>query len=155
MVGVIKKALIVMAEDDPDDRLLTMEAVDDIDFPIELIFVEDGEELINYLEHHERYINLAPNSKPDLILLDLNMPRKDGREALLEIKSRTHLRKIPVVILTTSRSEEDVHFCYQNGASGYITKPARYDELIAVMQTICNYWFKTVKLPNRFSKVVE
>lgn len=138
---------ILMAEDDPDDRLLCREAMLEADLKTELVFVQDGEELIDYLEHRGLYSEPSRSPRPCLILLDLNMPRKDGREALREIKKNPTLRQIPVVVLTTSKSEEDVLRCYELGVSGYITKPVQFDDLVDIMRVLDQYWFSTVKLP--------
>jgi len=132
---------ILMADDDADDRLLVQEALIDAKFPEEnLVFVENGEELMNYLCCRGQYSEPNHAPLPDLILLDLNMPKKDGREALKEIKSDPNLRQIPVVILTTSTLPEDVKISYQLGANTYISKPVSFDELLSVMKTIKHYW---------------
>ena len=138
---------ILMAEDDPDDRLLSKEALKEAHLKNELNFVEDGEELMDYLCHFGKYTDPANAPRPGLILLDLNMPRKDGREALKEIKANPDLRLIPVVVLTTSRAEEDILRSYDLGVSGYVTKPVKFEELIEVMQIIGKYWFEIVELP--------
>jgi CheY-like chemotaxis protein len=138
---------ILMAEDDPDDRLLSREAVSEANLNFELVFVQDGEELLDYLERRGAYADGKSAPRPCLILLDLNMPRKDGREALREIKKNPALRQIPVVVLTTSKAEEDILRCYDLGVSGYITKPVQFDELVEIMRTIGTYWFDTVELP--------
>jgi two-component system response regulator len=140
--------VILMAEDDADDRLLSLEALREARLRNELRFVEDGEELVEYLTRSGRYRNPADAPRPGLILLDLNMPRKDGREALQEIKAIKDLRCIPIVVLTTSKAEEDILRSYDLGVSGYITKPVRFAELIEVMQTLGKYWFEIVELPS-------
>jgi two-component system, response regulator len=138
---------ILMAEDDPDDRMLSQEALKEARLNNELFFVEDGEELMDYLCHRGRFSdNNAP--RPGIILLDLNMPRKDGREALEDIKDDPSLRSIPVIVLTTSKAEEDILRSYDLGVSGYVTKPVTLGELIEVMKTIGHYWFEIVELPN-------
>ncbi len=139
--------LILMAEDDPDDRLLSQEALQEARLYNELRFVEDGEELMDFLTHTGKYSNPADAPRPGLILLDLNMPRKDGREALQEIKTNPQLRCIPIVVLTTSKAEEDILRSYDLGVSGYITKPVRFADLIDVMRTLGKYWFDIVELP--------
>jgi CheY-like chemotaxis protein len=132
---------ILMADDDPDDRLLVKEALIDVDFPVaNFCYVEDGDALMDYL--HGR-LNICANDKarlPDLILLDLNMPKKDGREALIEIKSNPDLRRIPVVVFTTSTSPQDIKTSYDSGANTYISKSATFDSLVSAMQTIKHYW---------------
>ena len=139
--------VILMAEDDPDDRMLSREALDEAHLMNDLRFVEDGEELMNYLYQRGKYGEAGAAPRPGLILLDLNMPRKDGREALEEIKTDPDLRLIPVVVLTTSEAEEDILRSYDLGVSGYITKPVRLADLINVMRTLGRYWFEIVELP--------
>lgn len=139
--------IILMAEDDPDDRLLSTEALEEAHLANQIYFVEDGEELMNYLKKRGEYAEHSNAPRPGLILLDLNMPRKDGREALEEIKSDPNLRSIPVVVLTTSKAEEDILRSYNLGVSGYITKPVKFDDLISVMKTLGKYWFEIVELP--------
>jgi CheY-like chemotaxis protein len=143
-----KPATILMAEDDPDDRYLSREALEEARLTNELRFVEDGVELMQYLHREGHYSNPEDSPRPDLILLDLNMPRKDGREALKEIKDDPYLRLIPVVVLTTSRAEEDILRTYDLGVSGYITKPVKFEDLIQVMKAIGRYWFQVVALPS-------
>jgi two-component system response regulator len=139
-----KAITILMAEDDPDDRLLTKDAFAESRLVNSLRFVEDGEELMDYLRRRGKYRG-AP--RPGLILLDLNMPKMDGREALAEIKSDPTLRRIPVVVLTTSQAEEDILRSYDLGVSGFITKPVTFEGLVKVMQTINMYWLQIVELP--------
>jgi two-component system, response regulator len=140
--------VILMAEDDPDDRLLTEEALKEAHLANELYFVYDGEELMNYLRHQGNFADPEKYPRPGIILLDLNMPRKDGREALKEIKEDPALRSIPVVVLTTSKAEEDILRSYDLGVSGYVTKPVTLQELIDVMKGLGRYWFEIVELPN-------
>ena len=140
----IQPVVILMAEDDSDDRLLTREAWAESRLINDLYFVEDGVELLDYLHRRGKYAD-AP--RPDLILLDLNMPRMDGREALAEIKTDPDLRCIPVVVLTTSAAEEDIVRSYDLGVSGFITKPVTFDELVEAMRIVGEYWFAIVKLP--------
>ena len=142
-----RSIVILMAEDDPDDRLLTKDALAEAHLANTLIFVEDGEELMDYLYRKGGY-NEENAPRPGLILLDLNMPRKDGREALEEIKADPDLRSIPVVVLTTSKAEEDILRSYDLGVSGYITKPVQFERLILVMQALGRYWFEIVELPH-------
>ncbi len=138
---------ILMADDDPDDRLLAQEALAEHRLANRLYFVQDGEELMDYLYHRGHYLNQALAPRPGLILLDLNMPRKDGREALREIKSDQQLRQIPVIILTTSKAEEDIYRSYDLGANSFITKPVTFASLAEVMKTLGKYWFEIVDLP--------
>jgi CheY-like chemotaxis protein len=138
---------ILMADDDPDDRLLAEQALRLYRLKNGLILVEDGEELLDYLLHRGKYADAARFPPPGLILLDLNMPRKDGREALAEIKSHPQLRRIPVVVLTTSKAEEDVIRSYDLGANAYITKPVTFQGLAEAMRVLSVFWFELVKLP--------
>ncbi|MDZ4047259.1 MAG: response regulator [Pseudoxanthomonas sp.] len=138
---------ILMAEDDADDRLMTREAFQECRLGNPLQFVSDGEELMDYLKRRGQYADVARYPMPGLILLDLNMPRKDGREALLEIKADPELRDIPVVVLTTSKAVEDVATSYCNGANSFITKPVSFAALIEVVQTLGKYWLQIVDLP--------
>jgi CheY-like chemotaxis protein len=137
--------VILMADDDADDRLMAKEALEVSGLLNEIRFVEDGVELVNYLEQRGKYQD-AP--RPGLILLDMNMPRKNGREALKELKNHPEFKRIPVVILTTSQSQEDIKLGYDLGASSYITKPVTFDGLVAVMQTLGNYWTQIVRSPD-------
>lgn len=138
---------ILLADDDDDDCLLTREALAESRRAIDLRVVRDGEELMDYLKHRGNYSFPQHAPRPALILLDLNMPKKDGREALQEIKADEQLRKIPVVILTTSKAEEDVLRCYELGANSFIIKPFTFNGLVEVMQTMSRYWFEVVELP--------
>jgi CheY-like chemotaxis protein len=137
---------ILMADDDDDDYLLTKKALKESKLANTLIRVKDGEELLDYLYQRGGFEN-APTERPGVILLDLNMPRKDGREALKEIKADPDLRDIPVVIFTTSKAEEDVYRSYQLGSNSFITKPVTFEKLVGVVSTLGLYWFKIVKLP--------
>jgi CheY-like chemotaxis protein len=139
--------VILMAEDDPDDRLLSKEALEEAHLSNDVRFVVDGEDLLDYLHQRGKFAPPAAAPRPGLILLDLNMPRKDGREALEEIKATPTLRHIPIVVLTTSKAEEDILRSYDLGVSGYITKPVRFEELITVMKGLGRYWFEIVELP--------
>ena len=135
---------ILLAEDDPDDRMLVEDAVAEGRLVNELRCVEDGEELMDYLHQRGKYAG-AP--RPGLILLDLNMPKKDGREALREIKADPSLRQIPVVVLTTSKAEEDVFRSYDLGANSFVTKPVTFKSLVELMKTLGRYWLEIVELP--------
>lgn len=138
---------ILIADDDPDDRLMIKEALAEKRLANPLHFVEDGQELMDYLNHQGKYITPNNQPLPGLILLDLNMPKKDGREALFEIKADPILRSIPVVILTTSKMEEDILRTYNLGVNSFITKPFSFDALVDIMQTITKYWLEIVELP--------
>ena len=142
-----KPVTMLIADDDPDDRMLMKEALEGSRLANDLHFVEDGEELMDYLCHRGKYAALSNSSHPALILLDLNMPKKDGREALKEIKADPHLRRIPIVVLTTSKAEEDIYRTYDLGVNSFITKPVSFESLIDVMKTLERYWFQIVELP--------
>ena len=138
---------ILMAEDDEDDRQFAKEALEESRLVNELRFVADGEELMDYLHHRGQYADPASSPRPGLILLDLNMPRKDGREALKEIKSDAELRRIPVVVLTTSDAEEDILRSYDLGVNSFIKKPVTFNGMVEIMKALGNYWFQIVELP--------
>ena len=140
-----------MADDDEDDRLLTQDALAESRVLNELHFVEDGVELLEYLERKGKFEDKAVSPRPGLILLDLNMPRMDGREALEAIKGNPNLKGIPVVILTTSKQEEDMVKGYNLGAASYITKPVTFDGLVDLMKTLGKYWEEFVELPTTFN----
>lgn len=140
--------VILMADDDADDRMLTKDALEESRVLNELRFVQDGEELMDYLHRRGKYADAESSPKPGLILLDLNMPKKDGREALKEIKADPNLRRIPVVIMTTSKAEEDIFRSYDFGASSFITKPVTFDRLVDLMKAIGEYWVEFVELPD-------
>ena len=138
---------ILLADDDADDRMMAGEALAESRLANDLRFVEDGEELMDYLHRRGRFSDPSDAPRPGLILLDLNMPRKDGREALSEIKSDPELRKIPVVVLTTSQAEEDIYRTYDLGVNSFITKPVMFESMVAVMKALGKYWFEIVELP--------
>ena len=140
---------ILMAEDDAEDRMLVQEAWRESRICNELRFVKDGEDLLDCLLHRGQYADAPSAAPPDLILLDLNMPRMDGREALQEIKSHAALRQIPVIVLTSSKAEEDVLRSYDLGVNSYITKPVTFAKLVDVLKTFGKYWFEIVTLPRR------
>lgn len=140
--------VILMADDDADDRMLTKDALEESRVLNDLRFVEDGEELMEYLTRKGKYANVEDSPRPGLILLDLNMPKKDGREALKEIKYDPNLRRIPVVIMTTSQADEDIFRSYDFGASSFITKPVTFDRLVELMRTLGEYWVEFVELPD-------
>jgi CheY-like chemotaxis protein len=142
-----KPITILLADDDPEDRMLARDALEESRVSNTLDTVVDGEELMDYLNRRGSYESLKGNPLPGLILLDLNMPRKDGREALREIKSDPHLRRIPVVVLTTSRAEEDIYRTYDLGVNSFITKPVTFDGLVDVIKALSRYWVEFVELP--------
>lgn len=137
---------ILLADDDPDDRLMVREAFEENHLLNPLVAVEDGEELMDYLYARGKFANVAV--RPNLILLDLNMPRKNGIEALREIKSDPSLRTIPVIVLTTSKAEEDILRTYDLGVNSFIVKPVTFDSLVDLVKQLGKYWFQLVELPN-------
>lgn len=142
-----QSVVILMADDDADDRLLTERALAKSRVANELRCVEDGEELLDYLHQRGKFSTPGVAPRPGLILLDLNMPRKDGREALKEIKENPEFRCIPVVVLTTSKAEEDIYRSYNLGANSYVTKPVTFERLVELMDIIGTYWVEFVELP--------
>lgn len=144
-----KPVTLLMAEDDEDDRLFAKNALKKSRLANEMRFVEDGQELLDYLHHTGDYADPKLAPRPGLILLDLDMPRMDGMTALKAIKSSPELRSIPIVILTTSTAEQDIVQSYELGVNSFITKPVTFDRLVAVMEGVAQYWFQLVELPNR------
>jgi len=142
-----KMITILLADDDPDDRQLTRDAFAENRLVNMLHTVEDGEELMEYLRRQGRYADQKSAPLPGLILLDLNMPRKDGREALKEIKADPELRRIPIVVLTTSKAEEDILRTYDLGVNSYVTKPVTFKSLVELIKVLGRYWFEVVELP--------
>lgn len=142
-----KDLTILVAEDDPDDSQLLKEAFRENRSTHQLMFVENGEELINYLSHVGKFSDASTYPVPALILLDLNMPKKDGREALKEIKNNPEIKDIPIIVLTTSRSEEDITRCYDLGVNSFIIKPVSYSSLVSMVDILEKYWLQTVVLP--------
>ncbi len=142
-----KQPVILYAEDDDDDYLLVTDAFRQADFKPDMRRVKDGEELIDYLTRQGQYQRVESSPRPAVILLDLNMPKKDGREALKEIKSHPDFKRIPVVIITTSRAEEDVFRTYDFGANSFIRKPIHFDKFVEIARTFEKYWLDTVILP--------
>jgi len=140
---------ILLADDDEEDRMLTEEALEENHISDKLHFVEDGEEAMDYLQRKGKYADEKKYPFPELILLDLNMPKKDGREVLAEIKNDPALRGIPVVVLTTSSAEEDIEKMYGLGVNSFITKPVSYDGMVLAMKSLKQYWTEVVSLPRR------
>lgn len=138
---------ILMADDDEEDRMLTQKAFEMNHLGNDLRFVEDGEELLDYLHHRGRFADPDSAPRPGLILLDLNMPKRDGREALEIIKNDPSLRRIPIVVMTTSEADQDIARSYDLGANSYITKPVTFDSLARVIKALDRYWFEIVALP--------
>jgi CheY-like chemotaxis protein len=139
--------VILMADDDEDDRLMAKEAFTEVKLLNYFHTVENGEELMEYLYRRGKYADPAVSPRPGLILLDLNMPKKDGRQALKEIKADPSLRSIPVVVLTTSKAEEDILRSYDLGVNSFIIKPVTFEGLVDIMKTLTKYWFEIVELP--------
>jgi CheY-like chemotaxis protein len=146
MLARPRAAEILLVEDNPADVRLTMEAMRESNMPSRLTVVSDGEQALDYLQRRGRY---QAATRPDLVLLDLNLPKKDGREVLQEIKALEGLRRIPVVVLTTSKAEEDIYRTYDLHANCYITKPMDLDRFIEVVQQIEGFWLRVVSLPDR------
>lgn len=142
-----KPITILYADDDAEDRMLVEDALEESRLANNLDFVNDGEELMDYLHRRGKYAALRHDPYPGLILLDLNMPRKDGREALQEIKKDPVLRRIPVVVLTTSKAEEDIYRSYDLGVNGFIVKPVTFESLTEIIKILGKYWFEIVELP--------
>jgi CheY-like chemotaxis protein len=139
---------ILVAEDDEDDREMTRDALEHAHLVNDLRFVVDGQDLMDYLRHEGRYASGTNLQRPGVILLDLNMPKKDGREALAEIKADQSLRSIPVIVLTTSRDEEDIFRTYDLGVNSFITKPVTFAGLVEAIRVWHRYWFELVELPD-------
>jgi CheY-like chemotaxis protein len=145
-----------MADDDEDDRLLTADALKRSRLLNEIRFVVDGEDLMHYLRREGVYAEDGIEApRPGIILLDLNMPKKDGREALAEIKADPALRRIPVIVLTTSKAEEDIFRTYDLGVNSFVTKPVRFERLAEVMSSLAEYWFDLVELPREDDDAVR
>ncbi len=143
----VQGVCILLADDDEDDRLLAIDALREAKLANDIATVADGEELMDYLHHRGKYSDPASSPRPGLILLDLNMPRKDGREALDEIRADADLRRIPIVVLTTSEAEEDILRTYELGVNSFITKPVSFEGLVQIMRTLRSYWLEIVRLP--------
>lgn len=149
----VKKLIpILVADDDQDDCQMIKEGFEENRLLNQLSFVHDGDELLNYLYHRGKYEDRTKYPDPGLILLDLNMPKKDGREVLKEIKDNQKLRQIPVVVFTTSQAEEDIYRTYNLGVNSYITKPVEFGAFVQVFRDLGRYWFEIVELPNAESK---
>ncbi len=147
MNSIKRTVVILIADDDEDDRLMAKEALEENRLANEIRFVVDGEDLTDYLKCLGKYTEPGSAPRPGLILLDLNMPKKDGREALKEIKDDPELRQIPIIVLTTSKAEEDIYRTYDLGVNSFITKPVSFTALAEVMKTLAKYWFEIVELP--------
>ena len=144
-----KPIIILLADDDEEDRMLACDALAESRLSNDIRCVTDGEDLMDYLQRRGKYAPPADAPRPGLILLDLNMPKKDGREALREMKADPELRQISVVVLTTSKAEEDIYCSYDSGASSFISKPVTFEGLVEVMKGLGRYWFEIVDLPRQ------
>ena len=144
-----KPITMLLAEDDYDDRYLISEALDESGIENQLYIVENGEDLLDYLKNRGKYTDKEKYPRPGLILLDLNMPLMDGREALAIIKKDPDLKMIPIVVLTTSQAEDDIQETYGLGITGFITKPMTFSGLVDIMKSVGNYWFQSVTLPSQ------
>ena len=149
MSSITKPLVLLFADDDLDDQLLVKEAFEENRLANKIHFVNNGEELLDYLNQRGKFSDPALSPRPDLILLDLNMPKVDGREALKEIKQDKKLRQIPVVVLTTSKAEEEIIRTYDLGVNSFISKQVTFSAMVQIVQTIEAYWFQIVKLPSR------
>ena len=147
MTQPTQPVVILMADDDADDREMAQEAFAESRLRNDLRFVKDGIELLDYLFQRNDYAEAGVAPRPGLILLDLNMPRMDGRQALDVIKAEPKLKSIPVIILTTSKAEADILLSYDLGANSFITKPVRFQDLIKVVHSLTDYWLEIVSLP--------
>ena len=145
----LKPIVILLADDDEEDRMLACDALTESRLSNDITCVTDGEDLMDYLQHRGKYAPPFEAPRPGLILLDLNMPKMDGREALREIKSDPELRQIPVVIMTTSKAQEDIFHSYDSGASSFISKPVTFEGLVDLMKGLGRYWFEIVGLPQQ------
>lgn len=143
--SVTKPIEVLLVEDNPGDAQLTRIALSDGKMCVNLSLTEDGVDALAFLRKQGQYAD-AP--RPDLILLDLNLPRKDGREVLAEIKADPNLKRIPIVVLTTSQSDTDILQAYELAANCFITKPVDFDQFVKIVQTIEDFWFTVVKLPS-------
>lgn len=141
--------VILLADDDEEDRMLARDALAEGRLSNALYSVTDGEDLLDYLKRRGKYAPPADAPRPGLILLDLNMPKMDGREALREIKADPDLRQIPIVVLTTSKADEDIYRSYDSGASSFISKPVTFEGLVDLMKGLERYWFEIVDLPRQ------
>lgn len=147
MSAITRNNIVLVVDDDADDRLLAKDAISECKANADFRFLNDGEELMDYLLWRNNYSDPTAAPRPSLILLDLNMPKKDGHEALKEIKARCELKQIPVVIFTTSSADTDVNRTYDMGANSFISKPATFGELVNVIRTLTSYWLTTVRIP--------
>lgn len=149
MTKADQQVTILMADDDPDDYYLMKEALSEKGVNSHLLLVSDGVELMDFLLHRGRFADSVEAPRPQLILLDLNMPRIDGREALAKIKTIAETKEIPIIIFTTSRDSIDIHQSYLAGANSYIAKPTTFEGLLSIVDSMKTYWMETVVLPDQ------
>ncbi len=147
MTGAAENFTVLVADDDPDDQLLIKDALSEVRPNARVDFVADGVELLEYLRREGHFADRIDDPLPRLVLLDLNMPVKDGREALFEIKSDPAFWRTPIVIFSTSTAQADIRRAYQLGANSFITKPSSFDRLVEIVRVLDRYWFETVALP--------
>jgi CheY-like chemotaxis protein len=141
------KQPILIAEDDADDRYLIQTAFSEVGCPEQIDFVENGIEVFSYLDNVYSSNNKEEKALPGFILLDLNMPKKDGREVLKELKQHPVFKKIPVIVFTTTKNEIEIRRCYELGANSYVVKPISFDALLKVVENIRSFWFQTASIP--------
>lgn len=149
MSGNLKSISIHMCDDDPDDQLLVSDALEEARLDNDIDFTSNGKELLQYLNREGEYAHLVDKPLPGLILLDLNMPVMDGREVLRKLKQHEKFRSIPVIILTTSKAEEDIARSYGMGVNSFIIKPVSFENLVEMVRAVTDYWFHLVSLPNK------
>jgi CheY-like chemotaxis protein len=140
-----QKGVILLVEDDHGDQLLTCEALSESALAHRVVVVSDGEEALEYLTHTGRHSDAAGAPRPDLILLDLNMPKINGRQLAAKLKGDPDLRTIPIVVLSTSDYHDDVAHCYETGVNSYVHKPTSYDDFVATINAIEHYWLRVVQ----------
>lgn len=143
----MKHLPILIADDDEDDRFLIKAAFEECGSTIPLFFVQDGLELMQYLNNENAYTDASVYKQPSLILLDLNMPKKDGREIIQEMRSNSNFKAIPIVVLSTSNAPSDIKTCYELGANSFITKPSSFEGLLEIIKNLQQFWFVTASLP--------
>lgn len=151
----LKSVTILVADDDPDDRKLTQEAFSESKLANDLRFVEDGVEVFDYLNRIGKFADPTTSPWPSILLLDLNMPRMDGREVLVELKKNPRYAGIRVIVMTTSKSEADINKSYMLNAASYITKPVTFDSLVNVVTMLGKYWLEIVELPDNDTRSNE
>lgn len=142
------KIEILIADDDNEDRMLIIDALKENNVKNKVRSVENGEELLQYLKNTGIYSNKEKHPLPGIILLDLNMPKMDGREALKEIKGDKKLCSIPLIVFTTSMDNKDIQLSYKFGANSFISKPVTYSSMVHIMKSVCKYWLETVEHPS-------